>query len=132
MQNYTFSSGDAGPLLVHKPKDDENDLSSTDIHAMLLVKKACEQFADEFQQEISEVMYRQVSSKSAGAIAEPFCSKILEAPEPRPSKTKATSRPMKTTAGPSKPGPGANDGTLSANFQVPLSAQLGIKLIMPL
>ena len=55
------------------------------IHAMLLVKKACEHFTDEFQQEISEVMYRKVNTENADAIASKFCPRILNV-EPVPKK----------------------------------------------
>jgi hypothetical protein len=64
-------------------------MGNMDMHAMMLVKRACELFADEFQQEISEVMYRQVNSKTAEAIAAAFCPKILEPLAPtRPKKKK--------------------------------------------
>ena len=41
------------------------------------------------QQEISEVMYRQVNSKTAEAIAAAFCPKILEPLAPTPKKKKS-------------------------------------------
>jgi outer membrane biosynthesis protein TonB len=72
-----------------KDEDDEMGMGNMDMHAMMLVKRACELFADEFQQEISEVMYRQVNSKTAEAIAAAFCPKILEPLAPTPKKKKS-------------------------------------------
>ena len=40
---------------------------------MLLTKKACEHFAEVWQQEVSEVMYRDVQRRSSSEIAKAFC-----------------------------------------------------------
>eukprot|EP00936_MAST-01D_sp_MAST-1D-sp1_P000212 g212.t1 len=94
VQHYTFtrtnddkSSGENwafAPL----PKS-QSDTQLPDIQALLLTKHACEAFVDEWQQEISEHMYRHVLSKSDEYIAEQLCEKFIRIGKPAPAPASA-------------------------------------------
>ena len=92
VQNYTFEQ--AAPKspwkLVRKETPDEDALyggfagggddaaSAQMVEGLLLTKKACMDFAEELQVEISEVMYARVHEASGEEIADEFCSQAVK------------------------------------------------------
>eukprot|EP00277_Geminigera_cryophila_P002347 CAMPEP_0179426154 /NCGR_PEP_ID=MMETSP0799-20121207/12577_1 /TAXON_ID=46947 /ORGANISM="Geminigera cryophila, Strain CCMP2564" /LENGTH=450 /DNA_ID=CAMNT_0021200867 /DNA_START=50 /DNA_END=1402 /DNA_ORIENTATION=- len=89
VQNYTFEHASAKSpwKFMRKQQTDEEredalygsfagangDDSASIIEGLMLTKKACMDFAEELQLEISEVMYARVHQASADDIADDFC-----------------------------------------------------------
>ena len=60
VQNYTYGEREGRWQLYHEVQDDM-DMSPEKLPKVLLVKRACEQFTDRGQQELSEVMCRSMA-----------------------------------------------------------------------
>jgi hypothetical protein len=102
VQNYTLAEPalpTASWSLVKRETrlDDEVDPDPSSLQHLMLLKQACEKFADEFQQELSELMYRAALEPKIDMVEDQFCSSDAVAkspPTPPPRKRK------KAAAGP--------------------------------
>jgi hypothetical protein len=68
--------------------DEEEAPSAAEFEHLLTLKKCCEAFTEEFQQELSELMYKEVHRRTAKEIEAAFCESeaVLTPPPPPPSK----------------------------------------------
>ena len=90
VQNYTFEEGPKSKWkMVRKENTDEdalydsfNGASEADgakiVEGLMLTKKACMDFAEELQLEISEVMYARVHEATGDEIADEFCPNAIK------------------------------------------------------
>ena len=112
VQNYTLLP--ASPprrtwsLVKRAVRLDDDDAveadPSTMLHLMTL-KKACETFAEEFQQELSELMYRAALESDIEPVVDSFCSSSAVAHVPPPPPPPRRHRGSRTTDGPSSQAP---------------------------
>lgn len=70
--------------------DDDTPPDAAAMQHLLTLKQVCELFTDEFQQELSELMYRAVNERDADAIEAEFCSSaaVTTSPPPPPPPRK--------------------------------------------
>jgi hypothetical protein len=95
VQNYTLDKAAApnSPFELVKRAtklDDDDSPSPAAIVHLMTLKHVCEQFADEFQQELSELMYKKALDRDAEAIVEEFCASeaVTTSPPPPPPPPK--------------------------------------------
>ncbi|KAL1510565.1 hypothetical protein AB1Y20_006866 [Prymnesium parvum] len=69
--------------------DDEEHPDPASFAHLLTLKKICEAFTDEQQQELSELMYKETYAKDPAEIREAFCTGEVIAPPPPPRKQPA-------------------------------------------
>ena len=99
VQNYTLATTKPPKRdwVLRKRKtrlDDEDAPDPASIQHLLTLKQVCELFTDEFQQELSELMYRAVNEREPNAIEAEFCgsSAVTTAPPPPPPPRKRTAK----------------------------------------
>ena len=105
VQNYTLSVT-ARPqttwsLTKRSTKlDDEIEPSHDDLRHLLTLKKTCEAFTDDLQQELSELMYGAAMQREADEIVADFCAKpaVVKPAKPPPS-AKRRAEPTDAEAG---------------------------------
>ena len=106
VQRYTFTRAHDGDVdekswtFAPIPKS-QSEAQQPDVQALLLTKHACEVFVDEWQQEISEHMYRYVLNQSDEYIAERLCEDRIRIGKPTPTPTPAPAR--QSTLSPQEP-----------------------------
>ena len=95
VQNYTITATPAPHMTWVLSKrtvklDDDDDPDPGALQHLMLLKGACEAFTDEFQQEMSELMYRAALQNDVEPIVAEFCtsSAVVNAPLPPPPPRK--------------------------------------------
>ena len=92
--------------------DEEGGPDPSAIEHLLTLKQVCELFTDEFQQELSELMYRAVNEREPKAIEAEFCGSaaVTTAPPPPPPPRKRTAKPSGSSSGGGGGGGGGGEG----------------------
>ena len=97
VQNYTLSSGTVAPqrpwMLTKrdtKLDDDEDPPDASAFEHLMTLKQCCEEFTEEFQHELSGLMYRSALELDVAPIEESFCGSdaVQTAPPPPPPPRK--------------------------------------------
>eukprot|EP00755_Sulcionema_specki_P006259 Sspe_Gene.34976::Locus_16977_Transcript_1_1_Confidence_1.000_Length_986::g.34976::m.34976 len=83
VQGYTVEQRRSGKWSIRrkteaeKEREDEGDLVAP-FEALMMLKETCMEFCEEWQQDISEVVYKKVGKESPDAVAKAFCERLEE------------------------------------------------------